>query len=174
MLHKSTFGVVTGRTARVHLVGSPSSEQDPTQRNPALTKLLLKPKTQHSSSPIFPKPERKGVTNSNSMSSEGRAVLLSGSTKGHISVTALIGSGTLWEPWQERAPFNKNARSPPWVTWEQGSLTLRNPVRHHDPFLLPRHHAGSALPLPGACCSTASQGALEAPLLPRGPLFSER
>lgn len=81
LLHRSMFGVVTGRTAPVQLEGSPSSEQDTMQRNPALTKLLLKPDTEHSSSPSFPKPERKGVTNSNSMSSEGRAVLLSGSTK---------------------------------------------------------------------------------------------
>lgn len=145
LLHKNVFGVVTSRTAQVQLAGSPSSEQDTMQRNPALTKLLLKPNTEHSSSPSFPKPERKGVTNSNSMSSEGRAVLLSDSTKRHIPMTASSDSGTLLEPWQEGAPFNKHTRSPPWVTWEGGSLTLRNLVRHHYPLLLPRllcrHHA---------------------------------
>lgn len=43
LLRKSTFGEVTGRTAQLHLVGLPSSEQDSMQRNLALTKLLLKP-----------------------------------------------------------------------------------------------------------------------------------
>lgn len=43
LLRKSTFGEVTGRTAQLHLVRLPSSEQDSMQRNLALTKLLLKP-----------------------------------------------------------------------------------------------------------------------------------
>lgn len=166
LLHESAFGMVTGRTAQVQLLGSPSSEQDTMQGNPALTKLLLKPHSEHSSSPSFIKPERKGVTHSNSMSSEGRVVLLSGSTKGHSPATASRAQGHFWS----------HGRS--------GLLSINTP----GPLLgwpgkgeaWPEESCGAPRPLPAAqaaaqapcrqcpasarsCCSTASQGSGSSP-----------
>lgn len=43
LLRRVHLGVVTGRSAGVRLVGSPSSERDATRRNLALTKFLPKP-----------------------------------------------------------------------------------------------------------------------------------
>lgn len=74
LLQRVHLGVVTGRSAGVQLAGPLSSEQDCQVKEPCSNQTPAKaPCCEHSSSPSFPKPERKDETKSNFMSSAGKS-----------------------------------------------------------------------------------------------------